>query len=94
MSVKLPILNSLQPCLVDHHHAKWFQSKVLSLDDIGVWYTVHFRRYYVRDQVMALAVQEGRKCYPPGGRAAYTRFVRSQCDPEVQRYCLQSEATI
>lgn len=61
MSAELPIANSTLPCLLEPGHVKWFQ------DDIGVFYIQNSQPYYIHNQVMALAIKEGRQPYPPGG---------------------------
>lgn len=88
-AVDLPILNSKRTCTVDECNAKWFRSKLLWLDDNnGVFYTKDSRRYYVHDQVLALATKHGTKPFPPGGRKQFERFLRARADPDVLVYCL------
>ncbi len=86
---KLPIVSTTdQFCTVDTCYAKWFESKSLQCDDDhGVFYILNGRRFYVHDQVMALAVKDNKKGYPPGGRTQYLRFVRERADPDVQHHC-------
>ncbi len=87
-TTKLSILSTNEFCTVDTCYAKWFQSKTLLLDsDHGVFYVLNGRRFYVYDQVMALAVKDHKKGFPPGGIHQYLHFVQERADPDVQHYC-------
>ena len=67
MTQELAITNSEKPCLVDNHVSQWFEGKVLTLDDEGVYYTVERKRYYVHDQVINICIKRGtmERIQPP-----------------------------
>ena len=85
MTTELPIVNARRPCLVDTEYAHWFNTKRLIVDDIGVYYVRDGRKYYVCDQVMAIAMKDGSK-EPFPDRRMLRRFIRTRCDPDVQAY--------
>lgn len=87
-SVELPIIGCAVPCTVNKSYSKWFSDKDLYMDDVGVCYAVmdagKWRRFYVHDQVMILAVKDGLK--PDIGKKRTSLFVKARGDPDVRKY--------
>lgn len=58
------------------------------MDEKGVWYLRGRKQYYLSNQVMALAVADGKKEKPPGGEQAWEDFL-CHCDPKIKKCVLQ-----
>ena len=82
---QLAVANSEKPCLVDDDVSRWFEGKVLTLDDEGVYYTVERKRYYVHDQVIIIAIKRGtmERIQPPRRMRMY---VTARGEPRVKEY--------
>ena len=89
-TAEIPVSNSDRPCIVDQMYAIWFQDKTLVLDQDGVFYLKNGRKYYVHDQVMTLAVKDGLKELPPWGKTKWRLYLRSKCDPDIQKFFIKS----
>ena len=85
MTQEFAITNSEKPCLVDVDVSQWFEGKVLTLDDEGVYYTVEQNRYYVHDQVIIICIKRGtmERIQPPRRMRMY---VTARGEPRVRDY--------
>ena len=83
--MKLAVTNSEKPCLVDDDVSQWFEGKVLTVDDEGVYYTVERKRYYVHDQVIIICIKRGtmERIQPPRRMRMY---VTARGEPRVRDY--------
>jgi len=80
MTSELPITNSTTI------YVNYFSDKILSMDMEGVYYVVDNKRYYVHDAVMALAVRDGKKEGPPGGKKQWNEHLK-KCDANIRKEC-------
>jgi hypothetical protein len=86
-SVVLPVSNSESGTSVDAEYARFFQGRVLALDERGVYFMEDGRKLYVHDQIMIVATKDGHMFDgPQPSRREMQRFVRAKGCAAVRQY--------